>query len=120
FELPQWAPFAQSGLPFLADIHSGVLYPPHLLYQLLSFPRAYAWLLFFHHVAAGAGALVFFRRLGAGRTAAVCGALVYMLSGYVVGLMNAGSLMAGAAYGPWVLAVLAGPPRFPVRVPVVR
>src|SRR5262249_25444112 len=62
---------------------------------------------------------VFFRRLGAGRTAAVCGALVYMLCGYVVGLMNAGSLMAGAAYVAWVLAVLAGPLRFSVEMPVV-
>src|SRR5262249_14807153 len=76
--------------------------PP--VFSVLSFPQAYAWLLFFHHVAAGGGALVFFRRLGAGRSAAVCGAVVYMLSGYVVGLMNAGSLMAGAAYVPWVLA----------------
>lgn len=107
FELPQWAAFSQSGLPFLGDIHAAVLYPPHLLYQFLSFPRAYAWLLFVHHVAAGVGALVFFRRLGAGRGGALCGALVYMLSGYVAGLMNAGSLMAGAAYVPWILAVLA-------------
>ncbi len=106
-ELPQWSPFAQSGLPFLADIHTGVLYPPHVLYQFVSFPRAYAWLLFLHHVAAGLGALVFFRQLGAGRVAAVSGALVYMLSGYVVGLNNAGSLMAGAAYVPWVLAALS-------------
>jgi len=106
-ELPHWAPFAQSGLPFLADIHAGVFYPPHALYQLVSFPRAYAWLVFLHHLAAGLGALVFFRRLGAGRVAAVSGALVYILSGYVAGLSNAGSLIAGAAYVPWVLATLA-------------
>ena len=108
FELPHWSPFAQSGLPFLADIHAGVFYPPHALYQLASFPRAYAWLVFLHHLAAGVGALVFFRQLGAGRVAAVSGALVYMLSGYVAGLSNAGSLIAGAAYVPWVLATLAG------------
>ena len=119
FELPQWAPFAQSGLPFLADIHAGVLYPPHVLYQLLSFPRAYAWLVFLHHLAAGVGALVLFRRMGTGRSAAVCGALVYMLSGYLVGLMNAGSLMAGAAYLPWVLAVTAGPLQLSWKIPLV-
>src|SRR5262249_14840635 len=119
FELPQWAPFAQSGLPFLGDIHAGVLYPPHLLYQLLSFPRAYAWLVFCHHVAAGLGTLVFFRRMGTGRSAALCGALVYMLSGYVVGLMNAGSLMAGAAYVPWALAVTAGRLRLSWQIPLV-
>ena len=71
FQLPHWSPFAQSGLPFLADIHAGVFYPPHALYQLVSFPTAYAWLVFLHHLAAGLGALVFFRRLGAGRVAAV-------------------------------------------------
>jgi hypothetical protein len=31
-----------------------------------------------------------------------------MLSGYMAGLSNAGSLMAGAAYVPWALATLAG------------
>jgi hypothetical protein len=115
--LPQWSPFAQSGLPFLADIHTGVLYPPHALYQFVSFPRAYAWLLVLHHLAAGLGALVFFRQLGVGRIAALSAALVYMLSGYIVGLNNAGSLMAGAAYVPWVLAALSS--RLHLRLKIV-
>jgi len=118
-ELPQWSPFAQSGLPFLADLHTGVFYPPHALYQFVSFPRAYAWLLFLHHFAAGVGALVFLRRLGAGRAAALSGALAYTLSGYVVGLNNAGSLMAGAAYVPWVLATLSGSLRLSFKIPLL-
>jgi hypothetical protein len=119
FELPQWSAFAQSGLPFLADIHAGIFYPPHALYQFVSFPRAYAWLLFLHHVAAGIGALVFLRQLGMARVAALCGALVYMLSGYLVGLNTAAALMAGAAYVPWLLATLSGRLRSWWKVPLV-
>jgi hypothetical protein len=118
-ELPHWAPFAQSGLPYLADIHTGIFYPPHALYQFVSFPRAYAWLLFLHHLAAGVGSFVFLRRLGAGKVAALSGAMTYMLSGYVVGLNNAGALMAGAAYVPWVLATLSSSLRLYFKIPLL-
>ncbi|MDP2726022.1 MAG: hypothetical protein Q8P59_00620, partial [Dehalococcoidia bacterium] len=33
--LPLWTPFANSGHPFMADIQSAVLYPPHLLLALM-------------------------------------------------------------------------------------
>jgi hypothetical protein len=119
FELPQWSLFTQAGLPFLGDIHAGVLYPPHLLYQFISFPRAYAWLLFLHHLAGGVGALIFLQRLGMREVASLGGALVFMLSGYVVGLTNAAPLMAGAAYLPWVLAALSSSRPLHVRAPVL-
>ena len=106
--LPEWAPHAQSGLPLLGDLHAGALYPPHLLYALFSFPTAYTWLLFLHHVALGLGMFAFLRRIGRSDIAATAGAVVLMLSGYVAALGNAGPLMAGLAYTPWILWILAG------------
>ena len=106
--LPQWAPHAQSGLPLLGDLHAGALYPPHLLYALFSFPTAYSWLLFLHHVALGVGMFAFLRRIGLSGIAATAGGVVLILSGYVAALGNAGPLMAGLAYTPWILFVLVG------------
>lgn len=107
WEIPQWDPSHQSGVPLLGDIHAAVLYPPNLLYQVLSFPRAYGWLVLLHHFAAGLGLCCFLRRLGFSILPALLGALSFLLSGYLVGLANAGPLMAGAAYVPWVLVALS-------------
>src|SRR5713226_2730319 len=106
WEIPQWDPSHQSGVPLLGDIHAAVLYPPNLLYQGLSFPRAYGWLVLLHHFAAGLGLFCFLRRLGFSRSPALAGGLSFLLSGYLVGLANAGPLMSGAAYVPWVLVAL--------------
>lgn len=43
-----------------------------------------------------------------GRPAALTGALSFQLSGYVLGLVDQGPLLAGLAWVPWVLVVLAG------------
>ncbi len=104
--IPEWAPHAQSGLPLLGDIHAGALYPPHLLYLLMPFPTAYAWLFFIHHAALGLGMLVFLRRT-LSEPAATGGAVALMLSGYVAGLGNAGPLLSGLAYVPWALWLIS-------------
>src|SRR5258708_22719340 len=97
-ELPQWDLSYQSGVPALGNIHAAVLYPPNVLYQWLSFPRAYGWLIWLHHLAAGLGAYVLLRRLRLEVQPAIAGALAFVLSCYLVGLANAGPLMAGGAF----------------------
>ncbi|WNG30077.1 YfhO family protein [Cystobacter fuscus] len=104
--VPQWNPFHQGGLPFLADIHAGVLYPPNVLFAILSFPTAYALLLVLHHFVGQLGLYTFLRGKGFERPAALTGALAFGLSGYVAGLCNAGPLMLGLAWMPWVLVTL--------------
>jgi hypothetical protein len=106
FELPEWFSGALMGVPLLGDPHAAVLYPPNLLYLLLSFPRAYAVLLVFHHVLGGLGVYVLARRSTGSAWAALVGGLTFMLSGYVSSLSWAGPLMAGGAYVPWVLVAL--------------
>ena len=103
--LPQWNPFHAGGLPFLADIHAGVAYPPNLLFGLFAFPTAYALLLVLHHVVGQLGLFVFLRRRGLDVLPALTGAVAFGLSGYVAGLCNAGPLVSGLAWTPWVLVV---------------
>jgi hypothetical protein len=118
-ELPQWDPSYQSGVPALGNIHAAVFYPPNVLYQWLSFPRAYGWLIWLHHLTAGLGAYVLLRRLRLEVQPAIAGALAFLLSGYLVGLANAGPLMAGAAFVPWVMAVVADDRAWPWRAGLI-
>lgn len=104
--LPQWNPFHQGGLPFLADIHSGVVYPPNLLFGLLSFPTAYALLLVLHHFVGQLGLFVFLRRRGFEELPALTGTLAFGLTGYMAGLGNFGPLVSGLAWTPWLLVTL--------------
>jgi Bacterial membrane protein YfhO len=118
-ELPQWDASYESGVPALGNIHAAVLYPPHVLYQWLSFPRAYGWLIWLHHLAGGLGTYVLLRRLRLQLQPAVAGAFAFVLSGYVVGLANAGPLMAGVAFVPWVMAVAVDDRPWPWRAGVI-
>ena len=104
--VPQWDPFHAGGLPFLGNIHAGVLYPPNLLFALFSFPTAYALLLLVHHFVAQLGLFVFLRRKDLDEVPALIGALAFGLTGYVAGLCNAGPIMLGLAWMPWVLVAL--------------
>lgn len=104
--VPQWNPLHHGGLPFLADIHAGVLYPPHLLFAFLSFPTAYALLLVLHHFVGQLGLFVFLRRQGFEVFPALTGALAFGLSGYVAGLCNAGPIVSGLSWTPWLLVTL--------------
>ncbi|HXI16332.1 MAG TPA: hypothetical protein VNM48_08165, partial [Chloroflexota bacterium] len=60
-QLPLWNPGVFFGVPFLANVQMGVLYPPNLLFLLLEFPRAVAvsqWL----HLSAGAAGMFLLSR----------------------------------------------------------
>lgn len=104
--VPQWNPFYQGGVPFLADIHAGVLYPPNLLFAVLSFPTAYALVLVLHHFGGQLGLFLFLRRQGFAEAPALTGTLAFGLTGYVAGLCNAGPIVLGLAWMPWVLLAL--------------
>jgi len=104
--LPQWNPGPSMGLPLLGDVHAGALYPPNTLYLILAYPRAYAWLLWGHHLAGGLGIFAFIRQQTGRVLAGIVAAVAFMFSGYIVSLHCAGALMAGGAFVPWVLVSL--------------
>ena len=107
--LPLWDPSQQAGLPLLANPHAAVLYPLHLLDAWLSFPRAYAWEVLFHLVVAATGARALARRLGLGAIAAATTGLAFALAGPVMSLVDFGPDLAGIAWIPWAVVVLASP-----------
>lgn len=102
--LPLWNPAIFLGVPFLANIQAAALYPPNLLFLLLTPEQAIGWLIALHAGLAGSGMYLVAERVLRLRTAGslVAGA-VYMLSAFMV--MHAGHLNQSNTLGwtPWLI-----------------
>jgi hypothetical protein len=101
-ELPLWNPLLLMGTPYLANLQSGVFYPPSLL-LLLPLPLGFNLFLFSHYVIALSGAWVWLRARGMDGIPAATGAAVFTLGGYLVSLLNLTNHLQAAAWAPWVL-----------------
>lgn len=99
--LPTWNPYSFSGAPFLADIQSGVFYPPNLVMLLYGAARGgdlpltalYAQVAL-HLFLAGAFSYALARRRMGNRWAALLAGVTFALGGYLT------------SYPPLQLAVL--------------
>lgn len=80
--LPLWNPHLLLGAPFVADMQSAVLYPVHLLLDLVA-PAATAWALGFplRVVGAGLATALLARALGADRAGSLVAGLAFALGG---------------------------------------
>jgi hypothetical protein len=80
-EIPLWDPHQIAGLPFLATLQAGVLYPPNALYALLPTGVAMGLLGLAHLALAGFFAYALCRELGSSPAGAGLGAVAFMLGG---------------------------------------
>jgi len=104
--IPLWTQFIGTGSPFLANVQSGVFYPPHWLFAVLPFYAAFNFLVVLHFMLGGIFACLLCRKLGMGRTAAYIAALTWMLGGYFASLLNLVNALQGATWAPalaWAL-----------------
>ena len=103
---PWWTPLVFGGAPTVATVH-GLLYPPGAVFLIL--PVAWALKVFIvgHTLVAGLGLWLLLRALAVPPAAALFGATVYMLSGYVLSLANLVNLLVGAAWLPWAVMCFA-------------
>jgi len=101
--LPLWDPHQIAGLPFLATLQGGVLYPPNLLYALLPTGTAMGVLGLLHVTLSGAFTYALARALGRGPGAATLAGLAFMLGGSTLFLVYHTNAINSA---PWLPAVL--------------
>jgi hypothetical protein len=80
-EIPFWNPYSYGGMPFLAYHQTGVLYPPNLIFVLVSVETGFTLYLMFHLYISGLGMYALLRRLALQPPAALIGALTWMLCG---------------------------------------
>ncbi len=100
---PFWNPYNYSGIPLLATLQPGVLYPPHLLYLFLPFNVAWNWLIILHFFFAGITMYTFLRYLKAGKEAAFLGGATFMLSGYLLSVHNLLPHLFAVSWFPLIL-----------------
>lgn len=103
-KLPQWTPYLDSGLPFLADPRTGAWYPPHWPFFAIGItPRAMVWELALHAFLAMGGAFLLARRLFGEPGPAAVGAMFYAWGGFFAGHSSDLPLFETAAWLPWLL-----------------
>ena len=82
---PQWDPFLQGGVPFVAGMHGDAFYPTFLLRMMIGTAEGITWE-FPIHVLAGLFTYFFLRAWRLPFVASVIGGLAYMMSGSIAGL----------------------------------
>ncbi|MBE7471052.1 MAG: YfhO family protein [Anaerolineales bacterium] len=102
-EWPLWNPLLGNGAPLLANLQSGVFYPPNLLYLLLPVEHGLTVSVMLHLALAGLFMYLYMRHLGLLPFAAALSALTYMFSGYIVGRTQFVVMVNAAAWLPLLL-----------------
>ena len=115
-ELPLWDDGSQGGLPLLANIHAAALYPPGLLYQFVSFPTGYGWLVVLHLVVLACGVFAWLLQMGRRPLGAALAGFAFAASGPVLGLSAFGPHLMGLAWVPWFAHALVRKGGFGARL----
>lgn len=100
--LPLWNPLVGAGAPLLANHQSALLYPPTWLSLAIGPAWGEGLLAALHLVLAGAGMCALARRLGLGTPGQTVAGVAFSLSGYLVARSGFPSMLAAAAWLPWV------------------
>jgi len=83
--LPFWNPDLYGGVPFLANIQTGVFYPGNLLFVLIHGPQAITWSIILHLALAGIFFFAFCRRaIELPAVASIIGALAFSAGGFAL------------------------------------
>lgn len=104
-ELPWWNPHVGLGRPVLADLQSGVFYPPHLLFLVADIPTASLLLATLHGAIAAVGMQRLAVAAGATRVAATWAAAAWIVSPAYAARLVGGNLhyVAALSYLPALL-----------------
>jgi len=87
---PQWNPFIQGGMPYIAAMHGDIFYPTFLLRWILPTDVAMTWEFIIHLFLCGFFTFLFLRAWRFGFWPALIGGLAYMLGGSIAGYASPG------------------------------
>lgn len=104
--LPLWNPYIFGGMPLLASIYPGVLYPPNWLFAVLPPGLAMNLVIITTFHIALIGAYRYARCIGCDRAAALVTALGFAFGGYLVMSLGQTANITTAAWLPWILLVV--------------
>ena len=99
--VPGWNPYSFSGSALLASAQAGVLYPPNLVFAVLSPALANNVGVISSFVVAGAGAHLLTRRLCGDDVGAAVAGLSFAFSGFMFAHIGHQNMIASLAWLPW-------------------
>ncbi len=105
-ELPLWNPYIFAGMPLLASIQPGALYPPTWLFAVLSPQTAMNVLVLTTYHLALFGTYLFARRIGCSRVGAMISAVTFSFGGYMLAHLGHTNRINAAAWLPWILLAI--------------
>ncbi len=105
-ELPLWNPFIFAGMPLLATTYPGAAYPPNWLFAVLPSGAAMNVVVIVTYHLALLGAYRLGRAWRWQRGAALCMALSFTFSAFMLNHLGQTSRIAAAAWLPWVIWVI--------------
>ncbi len=102
-ELPLWNPYSYAGTPFLANMQSGLLYPPNAVFWTFDFSVALRLFLVIQFALAASFMYLLLRALKRSRPASLTGALGYAYGGWMIVQIEFPNKLAAAAWLPLIL-----------------
>ena len=106
--LPLWNPYLYSGMPLLASIEIGVLYPPNWLHLVVSTDRAFCLLAVFHVTLAGVGMWLYCRGRGRSVESALFSSLAFACAAPTLLHLHTGmmTIVYSSAWCPLIFALI--------------
>lgn len=98
-----WLPYQFLGLPFLATMQVGALYPLNFIYFFIPTPYAYNLNLILHYVLAAFFTFLYVREVTSNRFAAFLSGIVFAFSGFLIAHKAHLAMQNSAAWFPLIL-----------------
>jgi len=102
-QLPLWNPYIFAGMPLMASVYGGALYPPNWLFAILPAHLAMNVVVITTYHLALAGTYLYARRIGVERIGALIAGVAFTFGGFMIAHLAHTSRIAAAAWLPWVL-----------------
>jgi hypothetical protein len=102
-QLPLWNPYIFCGMPLMAALQPGALYPPTWLFAVFSPKVAMNWMVITTYHVALIGAYLYARRIGCNRAGSMIAGVAFAFGGYMTAHLGHTNRVAAAAWLPWVV-----------------
>ncbi|MGE0131034.1 MAG: YfhO family protein [Blastocatellales bacterium] len=105
-QLPLWNPYIFAGMPLLASIQPGALYPATWLFAIFSPQTAMNVMVITTYHVALIGTYLYARRIGMSRVGAIIAGVAFSFGGYMVAHLGHSNRIAAASWLPWILLAI--------------